>query len=340
MKSILGYRHPADCIIRDSEWAVASCISNLSFLDVQFYGEDILQYTPELEFLCVIVGLKKNYELVINNFEFSSSAITSQATILILKCIRYVNRSEDFIRKLKDLKWLKTNMGFRAPNETFFLDPEWECRLKVFDGTPVIDYGFYGSEINSYKEELKKIGLVMRFEEASKAITQIFKEMVSNSSLTKASVLALLGSYRQLRTHYPPPDELFNCMCSEKWLHTSLGFRSPSEAVVFYDTWQTLSPSKLTIDDADSCHGLGQEIHGYKDELNKLGVTVEAKNGARFVILGLSIPSDPSIMSEVTVVSLLACIQSYFKCAASPPKGFQEKICMKWLNDIHGLPIS
>ncbi|RLM70247.1 uncharacterized protein C2845_PM17G09890 [Panicum miliaceum] len=270
-----------------------------------------------------VPGLCKRRELAKN---------VSRATILILKCIRYVNRSEDFIRKLKDLKWSKTNMGFHSPNETFCVDPEWECLLKVFDGTPVIDYGFYGSEIKSYKEELKKIGLIMRFEEASKAITQIFKEMVSNSSLTKASVLALLGSYRQLRTHCSLPAELFNCMCSEKWLHTSLGFRSPSEAILFYYTWQTLSPiaNLPFIDDADSCHGLGQEIYGYKDELNKLGLTVEAKNGARFVISGLSIPSDPSIMSQATVVSLLACIQRYFECAASPPKGFQKKNSVKW----------
>ncbi|XP_022685243.1 uncharacterized protein LOC101770506 [Setaria italica] len=299
MKSTLGYRCPADCIIHDSEWEVASHISNQSFLDVQFYGKDILQYTPELELLGVIVGFKENYELVVINFKFCSAAITSQATTLILKCIRYVNRCEGFIRKLKDLKWLKTNVGFRAPNEIFLVDPEWECLLKVFDGTPVIDYGFYGSEIRSYKEELKKIGLIMRFEEASKAITQIFKEMVSKSSLTKASVLALLGSYRQLRTHCPLPVELFNCMRSEKWLHTSLGFRSPSEAILFDDTWQPLSPiaNLPFIDDGDSFHGLGHDIYGYEDELKELGVTVEAKNGARFAISGLTIPSNPSFLT-------------------------------------------
>ncbi|XP_022685248.1 uncharacterized protein LOC101771703 [Setaria italica] len=338
MKSTLGYRCPADCIIHDSEWEVASHISNQSFLDVQFYGKDILQYTPELELLGVIVGFKENYELVVINFKFCSAAITSQATTLILKCIRYVNRCEGFIRKLKDLKWLKTNVGFRAPNEIFLVDPEWECLLKVFDGTPVIDYGFYGSEIRSYKEELKKIGLIMRFEEASKAITQIFKEMVSKSSLTKASVLALLGSYRQLRTHCPLPVELFNCMRSEKWLHTSLGFRSPSEAILFDDTWQPLSPiaNLPFIDDGDSFHGLGHDIYGYEDELKELGVTVEAKNGARFAISGLTIPSNPSTMTKATVVSLLACIRSYFKSAVSPPKGFEDKICMKWLKTSMG----
>jgi sacsin len=338
MKSTLGYRCPADCIIRDSEWEVASHISNQSFLDVQFYGKDILHYAAELELLGVIGAFKENYRLVIKNFKFSSAAITSKATTLILKCIRYVNQCEDFIRKLKDLKWLKTNVGFRAPNEIFLVNPEWECLLKVFDGIPVIDYRFYGSEIGSYKEELKKIGLIMRFEEASKAITKMFKEMVSKSSLTKASALALLGSYRQLRTHQHLPVELFNCMRNEKWLHTLLGFRSPSEAILFDDTWQSLSPiaNLPFIDDGDSLHGLGKEIYDYKDELRELGVTVEAKNGARFAISGLSIPSDPSTLTKATVMSLLACIKSYFKFAASPPKGFEDKICMKWLKTSMG----
>lgn len=88
MKSTLGYRRPADCIIYDSDWEVASCISNQPFLDVLFYGAAILEYKVELELLGVIVGFKDNYQLVIDNFKFSSCDITSQATVLILKCIQ------------------------------------------------------------------------------------------------------------------------------------------------------------------------------------------------------------------------------------------------------------
>ncbi|CAD6256984.1 unnamed protein product [Miscanthus lutarioriparius] len=338
MKSTLGYRRPADCIIYDSDWAVASCISNQPFVDVLSYGAAILEYKPELELLGVIVGFKDNYQLVIDNFKFSSDDITSEATVLILKCIRYVGSCDDFVRKLKDLKWLKTIVGFHAPNMSFLVDPEWECLLKVFNGVPVIDYGFYGSVISSYKEELKKTGLITRFDEALKAITHIFKQKVLNSSLEKADLLALLGSYRQLATHDLIPVELFNAMRTEKWLHTSLGFRSPSDAILFDDAWEPLSPiaNLPFIDDGDSCYGLGMEIHGYKDELKKLGVTVELKQGARFVITGISIPSDPSKLSKATILSLLGCIKSYFTLAAGPPKGFQENLCKKWLKTSMG----
>ncbi|WVZ51580.1 hypothetical protein U9M48_002713 [Paspalum notatum var. saurae] len=338
MKSTIGYRRPADCIIYDSDWAVASCISDQPFLDVQFYGESILNYKPELQLLGVIVGFKDNYQLVIDNFNFRSAATTSEATLLILKCIRYVGSCEDFIRKLKGLKWLKTNVGFHVPNMSFLVDPEWECLLKVFNGVPVIDYRFYGTVIISYKEELKKTGLLTKFDEASNAITHIFKQKVLNSSLEKENSLALLKSYRQMRSHNPLPIELFNSMRCEKWLHTSLGFRSPSDAILFDEAWKPLTPiaNLPFIDHGDSIHGLGNEIYGYKDELKELGVTVEAKQGDRFVITGISIPSDPSVLSKATVFSLLGCIKSYFASAAVSPKGFQENICKKWLKTSMG----
>uniref|UniRef100_A0ACD5TJM5 Uncharacterized protein n=1 Tax=Avena sativa TaxID=4498 RepID=A0ACD5TJM5_AVESA len=339
MKSTLGYMCPASCIIYDSEWEVASCISNQPFLDVRFYGEDILAYKPELRLLGVNVGFEDNYQLVIDNFKFSTAAVTCDATVLILKCIRYVSSCDDFLKKLKELEWLKTNMGFRAPNESFLLEPEWECLSKVFDTIPVVDVGFYGSKISSYKEELKKTGLIIRFEEASKAIGNIFTKMVLKSSLTKASVLALLASYCLLRKQIPIPVELFNGMRNEKWLCTSLGFRSPSDAILFDEEWQSLpAVANLPfINDGDSHDGLSKEIHGYKDELKELGVTTEVKDGARFVITGLNIPKHPVDISAVTVLSLLGSIRSWLACMTKFPKDFGEKITScSWLRTTLG----
>ncbi|XP_073355375.1 uncharacterized protein [Aegilops tauschii subsp. strangulata] len=362
MKSTLGYRSPSCCIIYDSDWAAASCISTQPFLDVGFYGESILHYKQELKLLGVQVGFEnseKIYKLVIDNFKFSSSSITSDATAPILKCIRYASPCDDFLRKLRDLKWLKTNVGFRAPGESFFLDQEWECLLKVFDVVPIVDSWFYGSNISPYKEEMKKTGLIKRFDQASKAVANIFKQMVLKSSLTKASVLALLACYWKLRTRDPIPVDLFNCMRSEKWLCTSLGFRSPSEAILFDEGWQSLSPiaSLPFINDGDSNGGLGKEIHGYKAELKDLGVTTEVKahvarptvtglnicdnpvdiSAARFVISGLNIPADPAAISAATVLSLLGSVKSWLACTATFPKEFMKEITScKWLKTTLG----
>jgi sacsin len=338
MKSTLGYKHPGVCIIRDPDLAIADSISNQPFLDIQFYGEGILAYKSELELLGVIVGFRDNYKLVIENFKLSSTSVTSDATLLILKCIHHEGSCNDFITKLRGLKWLKTSMGFRAPNESFLVDPEWECLLKVFDGIPVIDYAYYGSEFGSYKEELKRTGLITRSDEASNAIAHHFKQLVLSSSLTKESVLALLGSYRQLKTNSSCPDELFNCMHREKWLHTTLGFKSPSDAILFDDTWHPLSPiaDLPLIDHGDSFHGLGKEIYGYKVELKELGVTVESKFGAKFVIAGLKIPSDTLVMSKATVLSLLESIRGYLAIENALPQDFQDKICKNWMKTSMG----
>uniref|UniRef100_J3KV45 Sacsin/Nov domain-containing protein n=1 Tax=Oryza brachyantha TaxID=4533 RepID=J3KV45_ORYBR len=337
MKTILDYRSPAGCILLDPDWEVASRISKQAFLDVKFYGEAILFYKAELELLGVLAGFKDNYDLVIDNFKFSSAEITPKASILILDCIRHVKSCDEFVKKLRGLKWVKTNMGFCVPNESFFVDPEWECLIKVFR-IPVIDFGFYGNKISSYKEELKKTGLIIKFEEASKAVANIFRQMVSESSLQKASVLALLSSYRQLTTHSPVPHELFNCMHTEKWLCTSMGFQAPKDAILFSEEWQSLKHiAKLPlIDDGESQYGLGNEIHGYKDVLTQLGVIVEVKHGARFVITGLNIPNNPSVLSKATVLALLKCIGSYL--SATPfPKGFLDNIVSKeWLKTTIG----
>uniref|UniRef100_M8AR48 Sacsin n=1 Tax=Aegilops tauschii TaxID=37682 RepID=M8AR48_AEGTA len=348
--------------LKSKDWAAASCISTQPFLDVGFYGESILHYKQELKLLGVQVGFEnseKIYKLVIDNFKFSSSSITSDATAPILKCIRYASPCDDFLRKLRDLKWLKTNVGFRAPGESFFLDQEWECLLKVFDVVPIVDSWFYGSNISPYKEEMKKTGLIKRFDQASKAVANIFKQMVLKSSLTKASVLALLACYWKLRTRDPIPVDLFNCMRSEKWLCTSLGFRSPSEAILFDEGWQSLSPiaSLPFINDGDSNGGLGKEIHGYKAELKDLGVTTEVKahvarptvtglnicdnpvdiSAARFVISGLNIPADPAAISAATVLSLLGSVKSWLACTATFPKEFMKEITScKWLKTTLG----
>uniref|UniRef100_A0ACD5XLK8 Uncharacterized protein n=1 Tax=Avena sativa TaxID=4498 RepID=A0ACD5XLK8_AVESA len=338
MKSNLGYRSPVGCLVYDSSWALASCISSLPFLDIQFYGKDILTYKPELELLGVLVGFKDNYKVVVDNFKFSSKHINSDTTILILKCIRYVTSCDDFIAKLKDLKWIMTNVGFCAPNESFLVDSKWECLLNVFDEVPSIDFGFYGSEISSYQEELKKVGLIAGFMEASKEIARLFRQMVSKSSLTKANVLALLSSYRQLRSHEPCPAEIFNCLRNEKWLHTLLGFRCPSNAILFHEAWNSLSPiaSLPFINDGDSGYGLGMGIYEYKDELKELGVVVDVKVGARFVMMDLNIPNNFTAMTVDTVFSLLECIRSWISCKQEIPEEFLEKIDKKWLKTTMG----
>ncbi|OAY75978.1 hypothetical protein ACMD2_08082 [Ananas comosus] len=339
LKTRLGYSSPAGSILFGSEWTTASYISNLPFIDIEFYGEEIINYKTELELLGVIVRFNGNYQILVDNFKPSSTLIAADAVILILMCVRHATSSGDFVKKLKELRWLKTNLGYKTPGETFLVDSEWECLVKVVDGVPLIDLGFYGDRIRSFQEELTKVGVVLNLEEAAKAIARQFKQLVSSSSLTKKNVLALLASYRHLKDRSSNlPLDLTVCMRSEKWLHTKMGFRSPVDSILFDSQWESVSPMAVLpfIDDSDSCNGLGKEICRYKSELKSLGVACEPDEGANFVVTGLNIPSNPSAITPANVISVLKCIRNWKKTHKVFPKDFAQRICKRWLKTAMG----
>ena len=337
LKTTRGYQSPVGSILNNSEWITASYISTLPFIDQGFYGDDILGYRTELELLGVVVSFKNNHHLVVDNFKLTSP-VTADAAILILECIRHVNSSEKFLSNLRGLRWVKTHLGYRTPIESFLVDTEWECLLEAVDEVPLIDQRFYGGRIGSYREELKKAGVLVRFEEASKAIANRFKLLSSSSSLTKKNVIALLSCYRQLKEmEYRFPADLTNCMRNEKWLHTQMGFRSPKESILLDLEWESVSliSSLPFIDDTDSYYG--KEIYGYKDELKALGAIIEFKDGAHFVLTGLHFPKDPSIVTPSSVLSLLKCIRNLKEKKMDIfPKEFMKSIKNKWLKTVMG----
>jgi sacsin len=68
------------------------------------------------------------------------------------------------VKILKKRHWLKTNSGFTTPCKTFLLDPEWKCLVKFADVVPLFYLSFYGTEILTYHDELKKIGVTVSLE--------------------------------------------------------------------------------------------------------------------------------------------------------------------------------
>lgn len=339
LKTSNNYKSPVGSILFDSEWTIASYISNLPFVDIDFYGEDILNYKTELELLGVIVTFKHNhYQLVVDNFKLSTTSLPADAAILILECIRHARSSENLISKIRERKWLKTHCGYKSPIESFLVNSEWQCLIEVVDGVPLIDEGLYGGRIRSYQEELKRVGVVVRFEEASKAIAHRLKLLISSSFLTKKNVLALLACYRQLtKVRGILPADFSNCIHNEKWLRTHMGFRSPGDSILFDPDWEHISPIATLpfIDDSDSYYG--KEIYEYKDELKYLGVVVEFKEGAKFVVTGLNIPKDPPVMTPPTVFALLKCIRNLKESRMEVlPKELMKRIDRKWLKTVMG----
>ncbi|KAK1318122.1 hypothetical protein QJS10_CPB04g00156 [Acorus calamus] len=341
LKTVAGMSSPIGSILPDSEWTTASIISHLPFIDSEYYGDEILSYNTELQLLGVVVGFNRDYQLVVDNFEWPlyMASITVDCTFLILECIRHASLSDDLLGNIRRQKWVKTNhgLGLRSPSECFLFDSDWNCLMSVADGVPLIDVKFYGSRIQSYKDELKKIGVVVRFEEASIAVSKRFKVLALKNSLTKEQVLSLLACYRQMKeTKLQFPTKLMRKAQKYKWLKTKLGYRTPANSILFDEEWMSISRiASLPFIDDDH---YGKGIYEYKDEMKAFGVTVEFQMGPRFVITGLCVPTYSAGIAPDSVIALLKCIRNHKSGSikVSFPKDFANLISKKWLKTVAG----
>lgn len=296
LKTCSGYRSPVGSVLFSLEWTIASEISSLPFIDIDFYGAEISDYKSELRKLGVHVTLKKNYNIIVDNIKLPTGPVTSGAAIELLKCIRYANSCKDLVKGLKKRQWLKTNAGFRAPRETFILDQEWKCLVKFADAVPLLDLSFYCNEVLTYRDELMKIGVTVSLEQASNSITNYLKQLLSTSSLTKEIRLSLLSCCKDLMDEDKTlPADILKFMRKETWLNTTQGFRTPDKCVLFDSSWEpVMAVANLPfIDDSDSRNGTGKEIYSYKKELKALGVIVSFDQGADFMLSCLSMAEKP-----------------------------------------------
>ena len=334
LRTSRGDRSPVGSVLFDHEWRTASKISDIPFIDTDYYGEEILAFKEELKSLGVLIGFCGSYKLVVDNLKSSShlTSLTSDAVLLVLECMHHSRSSNKLVEALKGVKCFKTNIGYNCPGECFLFDSQWGCILQVFRGFPLIDDGFYGSSISSYRNELKETGVKVDFEDAVKVFAQSFRQHAS--SMTKENVFSLLSCYRKLKdTPYKFHSRLKKHIREEKWLRTRLGdCRSPSNCILFGSDWQSISPITLLpfIDDSDNYYGKG--IHEYKEELKMMGVVVDLKDGEKFIAAGLHFPQDPSRITPGYVIALLECIRNLLQDKNySLPDNFRKRISNKWL---------
>ncbi|XP_062170197.1 uncharacterized protein LOC133875934 isoform X3 [Alnus glutinosa] len=334
LRTSCGDRSPVGSVLYDGEWRIASQISAIPFIDIHYYGDEILAFKEELKSLGVLIGFCKSYNLVVDNLRSSSrlTSLTAEAVLLILECIRHSRPSNKFMEALNGVKCFKTNIGYSSPGECFLFDPQWGCILQVFRGFPLIDESFYGSSISSYRNELKKTGVKVDFENAVQVFVHCFRQHAS--SMTKETLVSFLSCYRQLKhTPFEFPSYLMKCIREEKWLRTRLGvYRSPSNCILFGPDWQSISPITLLpfIDDSDNYYG--KVIHEYMEELKMMGVVVDIKDGVKMVAAGLYFPQDHSCVTPGNVFKLLECIRILLQDRNySFPVHFWEEVSQNWL---------
>ncbi|KAL6972990.1 hypothetical protein U1Q18_027164 [Sarracenia purpurea var. burkii] len=337
-----GCKSPVEAVLFDPEWRAASQISNIPFIDLDYYGEEILSFKPELETLRVIIGFRQSYQLVADHLKSPAhlTCLTAESGLFALECLHHLRSPDKLVRALKDTKFLKTNKGYMAPTESYLFNPEWGCLLKVFNCFPTVDQNFYGDEILLYKNELKQLGVVVEFDEATKAFARIFKQKAAESSIRKDNVLSILACCRRLKgTPFEFPNDLKTCVHEVKWLRTRLGdYRMPKQCILFGPDWESISPISLLpfIDDSDNYYG--KEIYEYEKELKSIGVVISFRDGYRFVAAGIYLPPDPSTITPANVFSLLECVRNYLqqKDIESLPSSFLKKIDKEWLKTLGG----
>ncbi|KAF9668073.1 hypothetical protein SADUNF_Sadunf15G0089400 [Salix dunnii] len=336
LRTCWGDRSPVGSVLYDQEWTTARQISNIPFIDQDFYGKDILVFKPELQLLGVVVGFSGSYQLVVDYLKSPSclSNLTMEAFLLVLDCMHHSSSAHKLVDAVKSTKCLKTNLGYKCPGDCFLFHPEWGCLLKVFGGFPLVDSNFYGSNIISHQKELKDLGVKVDFEDAVKVFVQTFTKKASLSSITKDNVLSFLSCYRTLKeTPFKFPSDLKKCIREVKWLRTRLGdLRSPSNCILFGPEWKLIHPiTRLPfIDDSDKYYGIG--IHQYQKELKSMGVIVEFKAGVKFVAAGLCFPQDPRRIAPRNVLSLLQCVRVFLEEKDdSFPEAFLKNVSRGWL---------
>ncbi|KAM4107744.1 hypothetical protein ACJW30_04G168300 [Castanea mollissima] len=339
IRTCCGDRSPVEAVLFDEEWKTASQISSIPFIDLDYFGEEILSFREELKPLGVVIGFNDCYKLVVDHLKSPlSSTLTTEAILLILECMRRLGSSNKLVQALRGVKCFKTNLGYKPPGECFLFDPQWVCILQVFEGFALIDHDFHGSCIFSYRNELKQTGVKVDFEEAVKEFSDKFK--LEASFMNKEIVLSFLSCHRQLKdSPFMFPPDLEKNIRDLKWLQTRCGDKSsPRDCILFGPDWHSVLPITIDLpflDDSDNYYG--KDIHLYKEELKSMGVVVEFKDGVKFVAAGLHFPLDTAQITDENVFSLLQCIRVLIQGVNySFPDPFLKQNSRKWLKTTKG----
>ncbi|CAI9283732.1 unnamed protein product [Lactuca saligna] len=341
LRTSRGDMTPTNCVLFSQEWNAASQISDIPFLDRDYYGSEILNYKKELDLLGVKVKFNDSYQLVLDYLKpsYSLASLSSETLSLILNCIQNLRSSDKLVEAFKNNRCLKTNLGYRCPSDCFLMNPEseWGCLLEVFGSFPILDQQFYGRSICSNANTLKKFGVMVDFEDACKEFTRIFKQQASVSYINKENALSFLNCYGKLKKQQVKfPTDLKDCIRKEKWLRTRLGdYRPPKECILFGAEWEPVSTISLLpfIDD----NFYGNEIHNYRADLKGLGVITDFKDGAKFVANGLFLPQDCSSLTPANVYALLDSVKRLKEIGTDLPDKFLDKVSSRnWLKTHFG----
>ncbi|RWR84876.1 hypothetical protein CKAN_01370900 [Cinnamomum micranthum f. kanehirae] len=294
-------------------WDRFSKIADLPFIDDSYYGSVIYSFKDELAMMGVVVGFTKWSNLFTARMKLpkNHNAEATRYAFKLLNSEKNESFAADFIKAVRNQRWLKTNIGFMPPKECFLSDPEWACLLHVLE-VPLIDETFYKGRIGLFKEELKSLGVNVNFDYAKKKIFGQFKSPSSSSDLKIADLPFIddafygncISSYRdELKMMGVAVVHRDGCQfvvqgssnsaltensllhMKSKWILTHMGYKTPDRCFLFNSSPSSIISKKwigsLELEDVPFINEefYGTDISLYREELKAIGVNVEASEG-------------------------------------------------------------
>ncbi|KAH7865193.1 hypothetical protein Vadar_003388 [Vaccinium darrowii] len=192
------YRRPSESFLTDSSWGHLlqneSVLVDIPIIDQNFYGNRICDYKEELRSMGVMFECGEACKFIGKYLMSlaSSSTLTNGNVLSMLKFIKFLRDNylypQNFTNIVKEERWLRTSIGFRAPVQSVLFDQEWRATSQISD-IPFIDEKYYSEEILSFKTELEMLGVVIGFGENYQLVSDTLKSPAHVGALIYESCL-------------------------------------------------------------------------------------------------------------------------------------------------------
>uniref|UniRef100_A0A164UPD0 Uncharacterized protein n=1 Tax=Daucus carota subsp. sativus TaxID=79200 RepID=A0A164UPD0_DAUCS len=229
-----SYRPPSQSFMFSSSGAHIlqreSELVDIPEVDIQFYGQKIIDYKEELRVVGVMFEVNEACRFIGNQLMSiaASSNLSRDNVLSILKFIKFLRLKllspAEFINSIKGGRWLRTNQGDRSPAESILYNEEWKAAMEV-SNIPLIDEVYYGANLMSYKVELGLIGVRVNFDGNYQLVGDNLKSSNCLSSLFADALYLILNCLRHLRS----TNNLVHALKDKKCIKTDDGFTSPTE---------------------------------------------------------------------------------------------------------------
>ncbi|CAI0453565.1 unnamed protein product, partial [Linum tenue] len=319
MNGSSGYKPPSQSFLlsskkKNSKWGSilqdGSVVVDIPLVDMNFYGEDIVNYEAALKKIGVMFEYDQACEYIGRRLmsHVNSSTSTKSTVFSMLKFIRFLREKfldpDQFISSIKGGKWLLTTThGYRSPDECVLLKGQWAVADQISELYFISD-AYYGPEINSFENELKSLGVKVRLAGSHDLIVQHLKSSACLScGLTKEALILILECMRKAKNAASKVATIQQARC----LKTNVGYRSPGECFLFDLEWGCLLEVFRGSSPIIDGKFYGDEIIDYKSELKQLGVKVDFEDATKAFVSTFNQQASLSKITKDHVLSFLSC---------------------------------